>query len=146
MDQWITFAQDRWYFIAVAIIVLFIVIGVVKTLVKWVLVVIIIGVIVVYGANYKDKLQSIGTTIVTKATEEAKDGAAKALASEAKDAKYTVDKDGAFVITTKNLKVEGKVGSNDVEVTFLGATFTMQADGVVSTFIEQAKKNSGSSS
>ena len=38
MDQWISFAQDRWYLIVGAIIVLFIVIGIVKTVVKWILV------------------------------------------------------------------------------------------------------------
>jgi outer membrane murein-binding lipoprotein Lpp len=144
MDQWITFAQDRWYWIIAAVVVLFIVIGLVKTVIKWILVIVIVGAIVLYGANYKDKLQSIGTSVVTKAGEEAKEGAAKALASEAKDAKYTANQDGSFVITTKSLKVEGKLGSNDVQVTFLGAKFTMNADGIMNTFIEQAKKNSKS--
>jgi hypothetical protein len=142
LDQWITFAQDRWYWIIGAVIVLFIVIGLVKTVVKWILVVVIIGALVLYGANYKDKLQSVGATVISKAAEEAKDGAAKAIAAEAKDAQYTASPDGTFVITTKSLKVEGKVGSNDVQVTFLGTKFPMKADGVMKTFIEQAMKNS----
>lgn len=142
MDQWISFAQDRWFLIVAAVIVLFIVIGVVKTLIKWLLVIVIIGALVLYGANYKDKLQNIGASVVSKAGTEMKDGVAKALASEAKEAQYKANADGTFTITTKSLKVEGKVGSNDVKVTFLNTSFTMKADGVLNAFIEQAKTNS----
>jgi hypothetical protein len=144
LDQWITFAQDRWYWIIGAVILLFIVIGLVKTVIKWIIVIAIIGALVLYGANYKDKLQSIGTTVLAKASQEAQDGVSKAITSEAKDAKYTANQDGTFVITTKSLKVEGKLGANDVQVTFMGAKFTMKADGVIKTFVEQAMKNSKS--
>jgi hypothetical protein len=144
LDQWITFAQDRWYWIIGAVILLFIVIGLVKTVIKWIIVIAIIGALVLYGANYKDKLQSIGTTVIAKASQEAQDGVSKAIASEAKDAHYTTNQDGTFVITTKSLKVEGKLGANDVQVTFMGAKFTMKADGIMKTFVEQAMKNSKS--
>jgi hypothetical protein len=144
MDQWITFAQDRWYWIIGAVILLFIVIGLVKTVIKWIIVIAIIGALVLYGANYKDKLQSIGTTVIAKASQEAQDGVTKAIAAEAKDAKYTANQDGTFVITTNSLKVEGKLGANDVQVTFMGAKFTMKSDGVMKTFVEQAMKNSKS--
>jgi hypothetical protein len=144
LEQWITFAQDRWYWIIGAVIVLFIVIGLVKTVIKWILVVAIIGALILYGANYKDQLQTIGASVVSKAGAEAKVGVEKAIAAEAKDAKYTANPDGTFVIMTKSLQVEGKLGSNDVQVTFMGAKFTMKADGVIQTFIEQAMKNSKS--
>jgi hypothetical protein len=141
MDQWLAFAQDRWYLIVAAIIVLFIIVGIVKTVVKWAIVIIIIGALVLYGANYKDKLTSIGTSVANQVSGEIKDGVQKAIASEAKDAQYKANPDGSFLITTKNLKLEGIAGSKDVQVTFLGKTFTMNADGAINAFIEQAKKN-----
>jgi outer membrane murein-binding lipoprotein Lpp len=144
LDQWLTFAQDRWFLIIAAVIVLFIVIGVVKTVLKWVLIIVIVGALVLYGANYKDKLQNISTSVVSKASTGIKDEAVKALTSEAKEAKYQANADGTFTITTKSLKVEGKAGSNDVKVTFLSTTFTLKADGIINAFIEQAKANSKS--
>jgi hypothetical protein len=141
MDQWLAFAQDRWYLLVAAIIVLFIIIGIVKTVVKWVIVIIIIGALVLYGVNYKDKLTSIGASVASQVSGEIKDGALKAITSEAKDAQFKANPDGSFLITTKNLKLEGKAGSKDVQVTFLGKTFTMNADGAINAFIEQAKKN-----
>ncbi len=141
MDQLMAFAQDRWYLIAAAIVALFIVVRIVKTVVKWVFVLIIVSVLVLYGANYKDKLQSVGAGVAGQVTAEIKDSAVKALASEAKEAKFKANPDGSFTISSKNLKVEGKAGSSEVQVTFMGQTFTMSVDGAISAFIEQAKKN-----
>ncbi|MEW9700672.1 hypothetical protein [Paenibacillus sp. SI8] len=141
MDQWISFAQDRWYLIVAAIIVLFIVIGIVKTVVKWLIILVIVGCLVLYGANYKDKLQDIGASVVSQVGDEVKDKALSALTSEAKDAQFKASPDGSFQITTKSLKVEGKAGSDEVKVTFLGQTFSMNANAAINALIEQAKKN-----
>jgi outer membrane murein-binding lipoprotein Lpp len=143
MDQWIQFAEDRWYLIVAALVVLFIVTRIVKTVVKWVIILAVLAVLVVYGANYKDKLQSIGASVTDTISSEVKDGALKALASEAKEAKFEANADGSFTVTTKSLKIEGKPGENDVTVTFLGQTFHLKADAAVKAFIEQAKANSG---
>lgn len=148
MEQWIAFAQDRWYLIVAALVVLFIVMRIVKTVVKWVIVLAVLAVIVVYGANYKDKLQSVGASLTASVGEKvASEASAKALQAfkdEAKDAKFKANSDGSFTITTKSLKVEGKPGDSDVAVTFLGQTFRIKADAAVKAFIEQAKANSNS--
>ncbi|OAS15319.1 hypothetical protein [Paenibacillus oryzisoli] len=141
MDQWISFAQDRWYLIVGAIIVLFIVIGIVKTVVKWLVVLVIVGALIVYGASYKDKIKDIGTTVISQVSDDIKDKAVSALTSEAKEAKFKANPDGSFLITTKSLQVEGKAGSEEVQVTFLGKTFKMNANAAVKAFIEQAKTN-----
>ncbi|OCT16614.1 hypothetical protein A8709_08025 [Paenibacillus pectinilyticus] len=141
MDQWISFAQDRWYLIVGAIIVLFIVIGIVKTVVKWVLVLVIVGALIVYGANYKDKIKDIGASVVSQVSDDIKDKAVSALTSEAKEAQFKANPDGSFLITTKSLKLEGKPGSDEVTVTFLGKSFKMNANSAVNAFIDQAKKN-----
>jgi hypothetical protein len=39
--------------------------------------------------------------------------------------------------------VEGKAGSDDVTVTFMGKTFHVSASAAIQAFVEQAKANSG---
>ncbi|WP_442603316.1 hypothetical protein [Paenibacillus sp. KN14-4R] len=137
MDQWMSFLQERWILILAAVIVLIIVVSIVKTIMKWVIVFAIIAGVVIYGVQYTDTLKTVGTTVVN----EIKTQAIKALSDDMKDAKYVVNKDGSFEVSTKNLKMEGKAGSNELQVTFLGQTFKMEADAAVKALIEQAKAN-----
>ncbi len=52
MEQFIDFTQDRWLFILVAIIGIFIVFKIVKSMIKWLLVIAIVAVLIIYGSNY----------------------------------------------------------------------------------------------
>lgn len=142
MEQWLSFAQDRWYLLVGALVVLFIVVRVVKTVVKWVIIAALLVALAVYGANYKDQLQSISASVGQKVAAGVSEQAVKALKDEAKDAKYEANPDGTFTVTTKSLKVAGKPGSDDIAVTFMGQTFHMSANAAVKAFIEQAKANS----
>lgn len=137
MDFLVPFLQERWFIIVAAIVVLFLVIKIVKTVVKWVIVLAVIAGLFYYGANYKDQLMDMGTAV----TAEAKNQAIKAISGEMKDAQYKQNPDGTFTVTTKSLKLDGNPGSNEVKVTFMNQTFTMKMDDVVNALIEQAKKN-----
>ncbi|WP_028547327.1 hypothetical protein [Paenibacillus sp. UNC451MF] len=137
MDFLVSFLQERWFIIVAAIVVLFLVIKIVKTVVKWIIVLAVIAGLFYYGANYKDQLLDVGTAVTT----EAKNQAIKAISGEMKDAEYKQNPDGTFTVTTKSLKLEGNPGSNEVKVTFMNQTFTMKMDEVVNALIEQAKKN-----
>ncbi|MCR8645302.1 hypothetical protein NV379_21835 [Paenibacillus sp. N1-5-1-14] len=137
MDQWISFLQDRWLLLLAAVIILIIVINIVKTVLKWVIVFAVIAGVVIYGVQYTDTLTTVGTSVVN----EIKSQAVKALGDDLKDAKYVANKDGSFEVSTKNLKIEGKAGSNELQVTFLGQTFKMEADTAVKALIEQAQAN-----
>ncbi|TBL71550.1 hypothetical protein [Paenibacillus thalictri] len=141
MDFIMPFLQDRWYVIIAAIVVLFIVVRIVKTIVKWVIIVAVLAGLWFYGASYKDKLVELGTTAVNSAVSEVKDQAVKAITNEAKEAQYKANPDGSFTISTKSLKLEGKPGTSEVKVTFMNQTFTMKADDMVNALIDQAKKN-----
>ncbi|MCS7460260.1 hypothetical protein N0M98_08905 [Paenibacillus doosanensis] len=132
-----TFLQERWFVVVAAIVVLFIVVKIVKTLVKWIIVLAVIAGLFFYGASYKDKLMEIGTAV----TAEAKAQAIKTISGEMKDAQYKQNPDGTFTVTTKSLRIDGNPGANEVKVTFMNQTFTMKMDDVVNALIEQAKKN-----
>lgn len=143
MDFITSFLSERWYVIAAALLIMFLVVKVVKTVVKWVVVLAVLAGLFFYGASYKDQILELGTTVGAKVATEVKDQAVKSIADEMKDAKYKQNADGSFTVTTKSVKLEGKPGSSDVQVTFMNQTFTMKLDNVLRGFIDQAKKNAG---
>lgn len=141
MEQFSAFLQNQWYVAVIALIVLFLVVKLVKTVVKWVIVILIIAAIFVYGSQYNGKLTEIKDTVGTAVANEVKDQALKVIAGEAKEAVYKKNSDGSFTVQSKSVQIEGKPGSNDVKVTFMGQTFHLKADEAVKKFIEQAKQN-----
>lgn len=53
MDQFWLFIQDRWLFMILAIIGIFFAMKILKTLIKWVVILAIVAAIIIYyGANY----------------------------------------------------------------------------------------------
>ncbi|MFD0678217.1 MULTISPECIES: hypothetical protein [unclassified Paenibacillus] len=137
LDFLMSFLQERWFIIVGAIVVLFLVVRILKTVVKWVIVLAVLAGLFFYGASYKDQLLDIGAAVST----EAKNQAVKAFSNEMKEAQYKQNSDGTFTVTTKSLKLDGNPSSNEVKVTFMNQTFTMKMDEAVNALIEQAKKN-----
>lgn len=138
-----SFLAERWFVIAGALLVLFLVVKIVKTVVKWVIVLAVLAGLFFYGASYKDQLMELGTTVGAKVAEEAKTQALKTIKDEMKDAQYKVNADGTFTVSTKSVKLEGKPGANEVKVSFMNQSFTMPLDTAMNALVEQAKKNSG---
>jgi hypothetical protein len=52
MDQIIGFLQERWYIVILAVIALFIVMKIIRTAIKWVIVLAVIAAILIYGFNF----------------------------------------------------------------------------------------------
>lgn len=148
MDFIAAFLQERWYIIVAAIIILFIVVRIVKTVIKWVIVLAILAMLYFYGASYwasyKDQLMNLGATVGASVTTEVKNQATKIVSSEMKDAQYKQNPDGTYTVSTKSLRVDGKPGANEVNVTFMNQTFTMKLDELLKALIDQAKKNTTS--
>jgi len=136
VNQWMQFVQDRWWLILIALVALLLVISFVKTVVKWLLVAVIVAVVLIYGANYKDELTTIGDKVVS----EAKEQAFQALMASAGNAKYEEGKNGAFVVSTDTVRVEGKAGSDEVTVYWKDVRIgTFKVEGVIETFLNEAK-------
>jgi uncharacterized membrane protein YcjF (UPF0283 family) len=141
MDQWSAFLQDRWYVLVIALVVLILIVKLVKTVVKWVVILALLGGVYYYATNYTQQFDSIKTSIGEKVASTVKDQAIAAAKNEAKDAKYAKNADGSFTIKSKSVQVDGKPGANDVKVTFMGQTFTVKMDETVRAFIDSAKQN-----
>lgn len=141
MDQWSAFVQDKWMLIIVAIVVLFLVMKLVKTFVKWILVLAVIAAVLYYGSTYVGELSGLKTTLGNAVATEAKQQITSAIVGEGKDADYVKHSDGSFTIHTKNIKLDGKPGSDDAEVSFLGQTYKVSINKTIQKFIDEAKQN-----
>lgn len=136
INQWVLFFQDRWWLILIALVALLIVIGFVKTVVKWLLVAAIVAVVLIYGANYTEELSTLGDKVMT----EAKEQAFQALVSSAMDATYESGENGAFAVYTDSLRVEGVEGSDEVTLYWKDIRIgTFKIDASIQAFLNEAK-------
>ena len=139
VNQWMQFLQDRWWLILIALVALFLVISFVKTVVKWLLVAVIVAVVLIYGANYKDDLAAIGDQVMA----EAKEQAFQALVSSAGSAKYEQGKNGEFTVSTDTVRIVGTAGSDEVTLYWKDVRIgTFKVEGVIEAFLNEAKKGS----
>jgi hypothetical protein len=135
-DAWIQFLRDHWVVVAAAIVVIFVIMRLVKTVLKWLLIAAIIVGVVAYGGYSIDDLAALGT----KVESEAKDQAIKAMAGEVTKAEYKDNGDGSYTITTPNLELNGVPNSGEVTVKYRGVSLgTWKVEGAVRTLIEQAR-------
>jgi hypothetical protein len=141
MDQWIAFLQDKWMIVIIAIVVLFLVMKLVKTFLKWVIVLAVIAGVLYYGSNYAGKLGELKTALGNAAAGEIKQQMTNVIIGEGKDADYKKNADGSFTVSTKNIKLEGKPGSDEAEVIFLGQSYKVSINKTIQKFIDEAKQN-----
>lgn len=145
LDSFTAFLADKWFIVAIALLLVILIVKVVKTVIKWLIIVVIIAGVLVYGGNYEATFNQIKDTLVDMAGQVADSQIQKtvwnAIEKEAKEAQYTSNPDGSFTIQTKSLKLEGRDGSADVKVTVLGQSFNLKVDSAVRKFIDQAKQN-----
>lgn len=138
MEALTTFVQDNLVLIGVVILALLIIISVVKTVIKWVIVFAVLIGFLIYGFNYDaETITGIGQKVVEKTKEEA----VELLLGDIKNAEYHLNDDGTYTISTKNIQLEGKVGSNEAKLKYLGQSITIKLDETLKKFIEQVKAN-----
>lgn len=141
-DVWITFLKENWLVIVVALVVLLMVINFVKTVIKWVLVLIIAAFIIIYsGISLKD-ISGALTSVTDQAVNLSKDQVLNMLKNEAKEAKWTQNSDGTYTITTKNLEVVGKPGNDKVRISSHGVSLgEWSVNDTITAFIQEANRN-----
>jgi hypothetical protein len=139
MNQWAAFVQDKWLLIIIAIVVLFLVMKIMKTFVKWILVLAVIAAVLYYGSTYANKLSGLKTTLGNAVADEAKQQLTNAIVGEGKDADYIKHADGSYTIHTKNIKLDGKPGSDQAEISFMGQSYKVSINKTIQKFIDEAK-------
>ncbi|WP_424766407.1 hypothetical protein [Paenibacillus sp. sgz302251] len=138
LDTWTAFFKEHWLVLAIALVVLFLIIRIVKTVVKWAIVVVIVLGLVVYSGYTMDDLKEIGTKVADTVKQEA----INAMVGEAEDATFVDNADGTFSVKTKNVELTGEPGVNEVELSFRGTSLgKWELDSTIQAFIDQAKQN-----
>lgn len=139
METWTAFIKDNWLVLVIALVVLFLVIRIVKTMVKWAIVAVVVIGLVLYSGYTLDDVKSIGTKVMDNVKEEA----LQAMVGDVSNATYTVNDDGTYTVKTNSIELKGEVGASEVQVSLHGAPYiTFQLEGVIQNFIDQAKQNS----
>jgi hypothetical protein len=52
MEQLLDFIQDRWLIIVVALIGIVIIVKLVRSVIKWLIIIAIVAALIIYGSNY----------------------------------------------------------------------------------------------
>lgn len=142
---WLEFLKQNWLVIAVALIVLFIVVNLVKTVIKWLLVVLIVGGLLIYSGVTLDQIGEVVTTVKNETVDTVKAEVMNLMVKEAKEAKYTSNGDGTFTIKAPNLELKGEKGSKEVDITFRGMPIgKWDMNETIQEYIDQAQNNTGS--
>jgi len=132
VGEWTAFLEDRWYVALAALVVALIVVRLVRTVVRWVIIVAIAAGLLWYGGQYVDKLKETGSQAIAAARDEA----IRQLAGS--HASYKDNGDGTFTVTAGDVRIDGTKGAREVKITYRGVSFTVPVEGAVKTAIERA--------
>lgn len=136
MEGFLAFVQDNLVLLVVALIAIILVISLVKTVIKWVIVAIVVVGILVYGFNYDvSTLKTVGEKVLNYTKEEV----IELLVGDVENATYEESADGSFTIFGNNMRLDGKIGSNEIEVVIAGQSFTFKIDESLQKYIDQVK-------
>ncbi|MNB88117.1 hypothetical protein D3C75_351260 [compost metagenome] len=141
-EVWSQFIRENWLVIVIALILLFAVVNLVKTMLKWAIVIIIVVGLFIYSGVTMDQIGNAVNKVADGTVSTVKKEAQEVMLKEAQDAKYTSNGDGTFTITTPNIEVKGTTGEDKVEVTFRGVSLgKWSITDTTQTFIEEARKH-----
>ncbi len=145
-EVWSQFIRENWLVIVIALILLFAVINLVKTVLKWAIVIVIIAGLFIYSGVTMEQIGDAVNKVTDSTVSTLKSEAQEMMLSEAKEAKYTSGGDGTFTITTPNLEVKGAAGNDKVEVIFRGVSLGQwSVTDTTKAFIDEARKNGAGS-
>ena len=139
---WSQFIRENWLVIVIALVLLFAVVNLVKTVLKWAIVIIIVVGLFIYSGVTMDQIGSAVNKVTDGTVSTLKSEAQEVMLKEAQDAVYTSGGDGTFTITTPNLEVKGSADEDKVEVIFRGVSLgKWSVTDTTKAFIDEARKN-----
>ncbi|WP_322906784.1 ATPase [Paenibacillus campi] len=139
---WSEFFRQNWLIILVALIILFLVINLVKTVIRWLIVIVIVIAVCVYSGVSFNQIQQTVTNVTDQTVGALRDQALNVMKDEAKDARFVQNADGTYTIKSDNIELKGKPGGDKVSVTFRGVPLgEWDINDTIQSVITQAKRN-----
>lgn len=141
MEQLIQFLKDYWVAVCVVFFLVAIVSIMVKTVVRFVLIAVAIGAILVYGFNYTpEQVVDMGKKAADVASAVVNDTIGPIVEKELSGAKTVVKPDGTYEIKTTSVTIVGKKGSEKAKIFFKGKQYTVNISELGTT-VENFIKN-----
>ncbi|WP_025336321.1 hypothetical protein [Paenibacillus sabinae] len=141
---WSQFIRENWLVIVIGLVLLFAVVNLVKTVLKWAIAIVIVAGLLIYSGVTIDQIGNAVNKVKEGTVDTLKTEAQSVMLKEAKDAVYTASEDGTFTITTPNIEVKGKAGEDKVNVTFRGVSLGQwSVNDTLRSFINEARKAQG---
>ncbi|WP_179036981.1 hypothetical protein [Paenibacillus sp. URB8-2] len=138
---WSQFIRENWLVIVIGLVLLFAVVNLVKTVLKWAIAIVIVAGLFIYSGVTIDQIGDAVSKVKEGTVDTLKTEAQEVMLKEAKDAVYTSHGDGTFTITTPNIEVKGKAGEDKVNVTFRGVSLGQwSVNDTLGSFINEARK------
>ncbi|WP_128103460.1 ATPase [Paenibacillus sp. DCT19] len=137
------FVMQNWLVIVVALIILFFVLNVVKTVLKWAIAIIIIAALLIYSGISIDQIKQTVTDVQSSTMDTLKKEATNLMVNEASKATYAKGQNGEFTITSPNVEIKGTAGADKVNVTLRGISLgEWNLDNeTIRVFVDKAKGN-----
>ncbi|MCM3129783.1 MULTISPECIES: hypothetical protein [unclassified Paenibacillus] len=140
IEVWKEFISQNWLVIVIALILLFVVINVLRTVLKWVIVVVIVAALIIYSGVSFEQIKTVVSDVGTSTMDTLGTEAAELMQKEAEKAEYVVNPDGTFTITSPNVEVNGKQGEDKVKVSVRGISLgEWSVNDTVKLFMETAQ-------
>ncbi|WP_128896287.1 hypothetical protein [Longirhabdus pacifica] len=139
VEQWSSFLQEQWYILILVFVLLVVVVSIIKTVLKWVVIVAIILGTFYYVSEYEiaDDLVKAASSVMDNVQQEA----VELLKGELAEAQFTAQPDGSFEIESSQIKLEGALESEDLTVHFQGQSFTIKKPEWVKDFVQEQLAN-----
>ncbi|WP_411343679.1 ATPase [Paenibacillus sp. WLX1005] len=143
---WSEFFKQNWLIILVALIILFLVINLVKTVIKWLIVIIIVAAVCIYSGISLDQIRDTVTNVTDQTVGALRDQALDVMKNEAKDARFIQNGDGTYTVKSDNIEFTGEPGAGKVSMTFRGVPLgEWDVNSTIQSVITQAKQNTAAS-
>ncbi|OAZ46698.1 hypothetical protein [Paenibacillus polymyxa] len=132
--------QDNWLYIVIGLVLLLVILKIVRTLVKWLIVIVVIAGLLVYSGISFEQVGKVVTQAKDDAINKVQSEALNMMVKEGQNAKYTSNGDGTFTVTSSNLEVKGPFEGDKVKVWFQGMSLgEWSMSDTVKKYIESAK-------
>ncbi|WP_226001726.1 hypothetical protein [Paenibacillus sp. BJ-4] len=132
--------QDNWLYILIGLVLLLVILKIVRTLVKWLIVIVVIAGLLIYSGISFEQVGKVVTQAKDDAINKVQSEALDMMIKEGKNAKYTSNGDGTFSVTSSNLEVKGPYEGDKVKVWFKGMSLgEWSMSDTVKKYIESAK-------
>jgi hypothetical protein len=130
-----SYIEQNWIWLVIVFFAIVGAISLVKTILKWVIILVILIGALVYGLNYAPTpIKELGQQVIDSSKSEA----LATFMSNTSGAVYS-QTGNKYIITIKGTTLSGTIGQNTAKLKVLGKEFDIEVNSIVNDFIKRVK-------